>query len=245
MSRYKIIVQYDGTGFRGWQLQKNERTIQGELESALSRINKHKEIRVHGAGRTDTGVHATGQVAHFDLHTDMKVLNLKGALNGNLPRDIKVMEIFEVNENFHARFSAIKRHYKYRLRTDGFFLDRNFTWHTEPLELKVLNKSATTLLGENDFTSISRNNENLEHRRCIIYESIWKADNQVLNYHIVANRFLHHMVRYLVGTMVEIARGKYKFDEFVDLIKTPKENVNIFKSPPQGLVLTKVDYEIN
>ena len=100
-------------------------------------------------------------------------------------------------------------------------------------------------MGENDFTSFSRNNENLEHRRCIIYESIWKAENQVLNYHIVANRFLHHMVRYLVGTMVEIARGKYKFDQFVDLIKTPKENVNIFKAPPQGLVLTKVDYEIN
>ena len=244
MQRYKIKIEYDGTAFVGWQFQKNGLSIQEVLQNAIFNFSKEKVV-ITGAGRTDSGVHALAQVAHFDLHTDMKVLSIKDALNGNLPRDIKVMEVFEVNENFHARFSATKRHYKYRLRTDGFFLDRNFTWHTEPLELKILNKSAITLLGENDFTSFSRKNENLEHRRCIIYESITKAENQVLNYQIVANRFLHHMVRYLVGTMVEIARGKYKFDQFVDLIKTPKENVNIFKAPPHGLVLTKVDYEIN
>ena len=112
MARYKIIIQYDGTGFRGWQLQKNERTIQGELELALSKINKDKKVRLHGAGRTDTGVHATGQVAHFDIYIDMKPKKIKDALNGNLPRDIKVMELSKVDENFHARFSANRRHYK-------------------------------------------------------------------------------------------------------------------------------------
>ena len=178
MARYKIIIQYDGTGFRGWQLQKNERTIQGELELALSKINKDEKI--------------------------------KDALNGNLPRDIKVMELSKVDENFHARFSANKRHYEYRIRTDGFILDRNFTWHTDPLDLNMLNKAANTFLGENDFTSFSKNNENLDNHRCIVYESIWKEEDQVLNYYVVANRFLHHMVRYLVGTMVEISKGKYK-----------------------------------
>ena len=132
MARYKIIIQYDGTGFRGWQLQKNERTIQGELELALSKINKDKKVRLHGAGRTDTGVHATGQVAHFDVYIDMKPEKIKDALNGNLPRDIKVMELSKVDENFHARFSANIRHYEYRIRTYGFILDRNFTWHTDP-----------------------------------------------------------------------------------------------------------------
>ncbi len=245
MSRYKIIIQYDGTGFRGWQLQNNERTIQGELESALNRINNHKQTRVHGAGRTDTGVHATGQAAHFDINIDMKPEKIKDALNGNLPHDIKVMELSKVDENFHARFSANKRHYKYRIRTDGFILDRNFTWHTDPLDLNMLNKAAKTFLGENDFTSFSKNNKNLEHYRCIVYESIWKGEDQVLNYYVVANRFLHHMVRYLVGTMVEIARGRYEFEDFNNLIKYPKENVHVIKAPPQGLILTHVDYEIN
>ena len=155
------------------------------------------------------------------------------------------MELSKVDENFHARFSANKRHYQYRIRTDGFILDRNFTWHTDPLDLNVLNKAANTFLGENDFTSFSKNDENLNHHRCIVYESIWKDEDQVLNYYVVANRFLHHMVRYLVGTMVEIARGRYEFEDFKDLIKYPKENVHVIKAPPQGLILSHVDYEIN
>ena len=245
MARYKFIIQYDGTGFRGWQLQKNERTVQGELELALSKINKDEKIRIHGAGRTDTGVHATGQTAHFDINIEMRPEKIKDALNGNLPRDIKVMELSKVDENFHARFSANKRHYQYRIRTNGFILDRNFTWHTDPLDINILNKTANILIGENDFTSFSKNNEKLEHYRCIVYESIWKEEDQVLNYYVVANRFLHHMVRYLVGTMVEISKGKYEFEDFKNLIKNPKENVHVIKAPPQGLVLTKVDYEIN
>ena len=162
MARYKFIIQYDGTGFRGWQLQKNERTVQGELELALSKINKDEKIRIHGAGRTDTGVHATGQTAHFDINIEMRPEKIKDALNGNLPRDIKVMELSKVDENFHARFSANKRHYQYRIRTNGFILDRNFTWHTDPLDINVLNKAANILIGENDFTSFSKNNEKLE-----------------------------------------------------------------------------------
>ena len=243
MSRYKIIVQYDGTGFRGWQLQKNERTIQGELESALNRINNHKEIRVHGAGRTDTGVHATGQVAHFDLHTDMKVLSIKDALNGNLPRDIKVMEVFEVNENFHARFSATKRHYKYRLRTDGFFLDRNFTWHTEPLELKILNKSAITLLGENDFTSFCKATAEVENKICTIYKAEWEDMGEKYIFRIRANRFLQHMVRYIVGTMLEVARGRYEVRDFKDLMDGIQTEAVVVRAPAQGLFLKKVYYD--
>ena len=134
MARYKFIIQYDGTGFRGWQLQKNERTVQGELELALSKINKDEKIRIHGAGRTDTGVHATGQTAHFDINIEMRPEKIKDALNGNLPRDIKVMELSRVHENFHARFSANKRHYKYRIRSNGFILYRNFTRRTDHVD---------------------------------------------------------------------------------------------------------------
>ncbi len=243
MLRYRIIIQYDGTRFRGWQLQKNHRTIQGELEKSLKKINKNKLVRVHGAGRTDTGVHATGQVAHFDLSTDLDDIKLKNALNGNLPKDIRVMNCDQVTDKFHARFSAKKRHYLYRTRNNKFLLDRNFTWSIEKLDLDRLNDVAKIIKGDHDFTSFSRNNKNLDNRRCIIYESLWKEDNEIVNYYIAGNRFLHHMVRYLVGTMVEVIRQKFEFDYFKELINSPTENVNIFKAPPQGLVLTKVDYD--
>ena len=243
MSRFSIIIQYDGTAFFGWQLQKKSRTIQGELEKTLLNINKNFPIRVHGAGRTDTGVHAIGQVAHFDLKTKLNPSELKNALNGNLPKDIRVMDCTIVSDKFHARFSAKKRHYLYRTRNNKYLLDRNYTWSTEKLDLDKLNDVAKIIEGNHDFTSFSRNNKNLEHRRCIIYESLWKEDSKIVNYHIIGNRFLHHMVRFLVGTMVEVIREKFELENFKELIDKPSDDVNIFKAPPQGLVLTKVEYD--
>ena len=245
MSRFRVTIQYDGTGFRGWQLQKNDRTIQGELEKSLKKINDNNLIRVYGAGRTDTGVHAIGQVAHFDISTNLDTRELKNALNGNLPKDITVMDCEQVSDDFHARFSAKKRHYLYRTRNNKYLLDRNYTWSTEKLDVVKLNNIAKVITGDHDFTSFSRNNKNLDHRRCIIYESLWKQDNEIVNYYITGNRFLHHMVRYLVGTMVEVLRDKFELEYFKALINKPSENVNIFKAPPQGLVLTKVDYAQN
>jgi len=243
LPRFKITLHYDGTGFRGWQLQNKERTVQGEIEDALQILNKKKLIRVHGAGRTDTGVHAMGQVAHFDFNTDLDTCALKDALNGNLARDVRVMDCAVVSPEFHARFSALRRYYQYRCRTNVFLLDRNYTWATGPVDLSLLNEAASVIIGNHDFTSFSKNSEDLDHRRCIIYDSVWKENGDVVNYHVSANRFLHHMVRYLVGTMLEISRGKIKIEQFKELINHPIENVNIYKAPPQGLVLTRVDYD--
>ena len=111
------------------------------------------------------------------------------------------------------------------------------------MDQSILNEAAQYIVGNHDFTSFSRNNEDLEHRRAIVYDSVWKGDGAVVNYHVTANRFLHHMVRYLVGTMVEISRGKFELERFKNLIDHPKDNVKIFKAPPKGLVLTKVDYD--
>ena len=243
MPRFKITLQYDGTGFRGWQLQNKERTVQGEIEDALQILNKKKLIRVHGAGRTDTGVHAMGQIAHFDFNTDLDTCALKDALNGNLARDVRVMDCVVVSPEFHARFSALRRYYQYRCRTNIFLLDRNYTWLIGSVDLTLLNEAASVIIGNHDFTSFSKNSEDLDHRRCIIYDSVWKENGDVVNYHVSGNRFLHHMVRYLVGTMLEISRGKIKIEQFKELINHPIENVNIFKAPPQGLVLTRVDYD--
>jgi len=243
LQRFKIILQYDGRKFFGWQLQPQARTIQGDLEQALKIINGGNLIRVHGSGRTDTGVHAVGQVAHFDLETKLSPVQLKKAINGNLHQDIEILNCLKIQPEFHARFSASKRNYYYRCRTDKFILDRSFTWNTGPLNLHKLNNAAKILLGKHDFTSFSRVNHDLENSLCNIYESVWNAEGPIVNYRVSANRFLHHMVRYLVGTMVEISRGRLEIYDFENLLNNPAVDANIYKAPASGLVLESVEYE--
>lgn len=242
MLRYKIIIQYDGTAFHGWQIQKKYLTIQGALENALKDFTS-KKINVFGSGRTDSGVHALGQVAHFDLPEEIDSSILINALNAKLDYRIKIIECEKVNNDFHACYSAIKRHYVYRLRTDSFLLDHHYTYHILPVDIDLLNSASKLILGEQDFTSFSKSNKKIVNRNCQIYESIWKEDKSILNYHITGNRFLHHMVRYLVGTMLEIGKNNYSIKQFKDLLLNPRENVQIFKAPSKGLVLKQVDYE--
>ena len=242
MLRYKIIIQYDGTAFHGWQIQKKYLTIQGALENALKDFTA-KKINVFGSGRTDSGVHALGQVAHFDLPEEIDSSILINALNAKLDYRIKIIECEKVNNDFHARYSATKRHYVYRLRTDTFLLDHHYTYHILPVDIDLLNSASKLILGEQDFTSFSKSNKKIINRNCHIYESIWKEDKSILNYHITGNRFLHHMVRYLVGTMLEIGKNNYSIKQFKDLLLNPRENVQIFKAPSKGLALKQVDYE--
>ena len=240
--RYKITIQYDGTRYHGWQIQKNHVTIQSEIEKGIKDFCSQK-TSVYGSGRTDSGVHAIGQVAHFDLSEKIEPKIILNALNAKINNDIKIIYCEQVNNDFHARFSAKKRYYTYRLRTNEFLLDHYFTYHSGPLDFKLLNKASQLVVGEHDFTSFSKNNKKITNRRCIIYDSIWKETGSVLNYHIAGNRFLHHMVRYLVGTMIEIAKNKFSLKSFEELISFPKEDVRIFKAPPEGLILEKVEYE--
>lgn len=240
--RYKIVIQYDGTYYHGWQIQKNHKTIQAEIEKALSSLISQK-ISICGSGRTDSGVHALGQVAHFDLIKKINPEDIINALNAKINKDIRVISCEIVNNDFHARFSATKRSYTYRLRTNTFVLDRHFTHQTPWLDINLLNEASRLVIGEHDFTSFSKNNPKIINRTCIIYDSIWKDNESVLNYSISGNRFLHHMVRYLVGTMIEIGRNKYSLTKFKELLSSPREDVQIYKAPPDGLILEKVEYE--
>ena len=224
MPRYKIIVAYDGTNFEGWQIQKNSRTVQGVIEDALKIINNNKSIKIFGSGRTDSGVHAIAQVAHFDFDfKERPEFDLKNAINGNLPHEIRITNYVKVPSNFHARFSALSRSYKYKLRTNDYIFDNNYTWRVGKLNLSLLNELASMIIGTHDFTSFSKISSNLNSRKCNIYESSWYKKDYLLVYKITGNRFLHHMVRYLVGTMVEVSRGNYKKENFINLINNPQK----------------------
>lgn len=242
--RYKVVVQYDGSRYHGWQIQKKFVTVQSEIEKELLNLTSQKVV-VTGSGRTDAGVHALGQVAHFDLIKKLDCEVIVSALNAKLNKDIRIISCKNVSRDFHARFSALKRFYIYRLRTNTFVLDQNFTHQSSPLDIDLLNEASQLIIGKHDFTSFSKSNPKITNRNCLIYDSIWKDKESALIYNICADRFLHHMVRYLVGTMIEIGKNKFSLRKFKELLNSPRENVQIYKAPPNGLILKKIEYEKN
>jgi len=244
LSRYKLIIQYDGTKFFGWQLQKNKRTIQGVLEETIKLILKSdSRIPVHGSGRTDTGVHALGQVAHVDMNIKMNAESMMRALNGNLPKDIQIINFMRVNNDFHSRFNALKRCYIYQFYTGKSLLFNNQSWQIKSLDLKLLNILSTFIIGEHDFMSFSKFNKDKINTSCIIYTSLWETENDIVYFKIEGNRFLHHMVRYLVGTMTAVNTKKIAIEEFKVLLNEPKKVSRVFKAPSRGLILKEVFYE--
>ncbi|NQV36581.1 MAG: tRNA pseudouridine(38-40) synthase TruA [Candidatus Marinimicrobia bacterium] len=236
-------IQYNGSNYFGWQMQDNAQTIQGELETALLPLGDGNRVKIIGAGRTDTGVHAFGQVAHFELDTRLSLKEIRNAINARTKTDIEVNKVEIVDDKFHARFSAKERYYIYQVYTGKSLLYQNQSWHIPSLDVEKLNTTAAIILGEHDFLSISKYNPELDHTMCTVYDSKWTLSDDMITFHVKANRFLHHMVRYLVGTMIAINQEKYTNEEFLHILNNPQRNVRIFKAPPNGLILKQVSYE--
>ena len=244
MSRFKIIVQYDGSCFSGWQLQKDKKTVQGEIENALKVITGIKNrVPIYGSGRTDSGVHAYGQVAHFDINTSLSDNELCNAINSNTSKNCKIMSVVEVNKNFEARFNATKRFYRYQVYLGNSILYRNQAWLIDNINLELLSSLSDIISGEHDFLSFSKYNPEKRNTKCVIYHSGWEKDKNMLIYNISGDRFLHHMVRYIVGTMIQISRNRFTIDEFKKLLEQPRKNVQIYRAPACGLILMKVKYD--
>ena len=244
MSRFRLLITYDGTNYQGWQIQKDGRTVQGIIENAFGDLSGSDGIiRLNGSGRTDAGVHALGQVAHVDFKTNLNIQVLKNALNARLPEDCRIISIEQVNKNFHSRYDAKKRYYIYQCREGGSILFRNQCWIINNIDILFLNELASYLVGCHDFLSFCKYREEMENTYCEIFESKWLVENNMIIFKISANRFLHHMIRYLVGTMVGVNQGRLSAKEFKLLLDNPKKNVQILKAPPQGLFLEKIDYE--
>jgi tRNA pseudouridine38-40 synthase len=243
MSRYKITIQYDGLDFSGFQSQKNLNTIQDKIEYSLSFLNENNLIRLSGASRTDSGVHALGQVAHFDLDTDLSLNAIKRAINARLPIEIRIIDIIEVDDQFHSRFDAIKKEYLYQCcLTDNPLLAKNH-FIVKKINFEILKDLETELLGKHDFLSFSKFDIEKKNTICEIFKSKWTLEDDKLFYIIEGNRFLHHMVRYLVGTMIGCMEGKIKKKDFLSLLDNPIKNARLFKAPAHGLILNRIFYE--
>lgn len=245
MARFRLKIEYDGTSYHGWQKQKNAKTVQETIEKALIPLNKGKRVVVHGSGRTDSGVHALAQIAHFDLSTGLESDTIKNAINARTPRDIVIHNCDKVDPDFHARFAARKRYYMYKIHQGNTAIKRNYVWPVDHfLELDLLEKCAKMVKGDHDFEGFCRSSDEADHKKCRIYKSTWKIHKKTLIYKICGNRFLHSMVRMLTGTMIEVARGRYKLEDFSNILenKNISKRVDPFTAPAKGLYLEKVEY---
>ena len=242
--KYQLTIQYDGSDFHGWQVQAEGRTVQGDIETALMAIYPEEKISLIGSGRTDAGVHALAQVAHVELPVHLSPPELRQALNGNLQRDVWIESAKEAEDNFHARFSATAREYEYRFVKVFSPVTRNYTTHLKwEIDKNLLKECAELLHGKHDFTSFCKATAEVENKNCTIFYSNWDESEEKLIFNIKANRFLQHMVRFLVGTMVEVGRGRYSVDDFSQFVNGGHPKLAVVRAPAHGLFLKKVIYE--
>lgn len=244
--RIKITIEYDGSCYHGWQVQDNANTVQAELEKAVYRITG-ETVRVTGAGRTDTGVHAFGQVAHFDTLSKISAAKFSDALNAMLPRNIAVISSEEAPPGFHARFSATGKSYEYRILNRRYRspLFENRAWHIpELLNFESMCKAAGYFVGTHDFSSFCSAGHSVSTYERTIFSSGWNAEDGCLIYRVRGSGFLYNMVRIMVGTMVEIGLGKRSVEDIQKLLAAKDRNHAGITAPPQGLYLVTVHYDM-
>lgn len=240
-NRYVIKIAYDGTKFNGWQIQNNALSVQEVLEKSLSTVLREK-ISIIGAGRTDTGVHATGQFAHFDTTQNLNT-NFIHSINGILPCSISVLEVYKTHPEFHARFDATYRRYLYRitLKKNPFEIERAL-FIPYSLDIQKMQKASQELLKFQNFASFCKAHADNKTFLCDLHFAEWKINNHILEFHIQANRFLRGMVRAIVGTLLEVGKGKLSIQEFIEIIESQDRKKAKMNVMPYGLYLIDVGY---
>lgn len=245
--RLKAIISYDGSGFSGYQVQPNGRTVQEEVERVVTHMNRGIFSRITASGRTDTGVHAVGQVIHFDSQLSIPPSGWVKALNSQLPGDIRVMSVEEVPDAFHARYDVKWKTYRYKWTLEEIPLpfERHLLSYVpgKTPDIDRMREAAEALLGEHDFRSFSAANTSIQDFVRIIYDVGIERYGQQLHLVITGNGFLYNMVRIIAGTLWEIGIGKRQPEEMATIIAA-KDRIQAGKTaPPQGLYLEKVGYE--
>ena len=244
MAHYKVLLAYDVTNFQGFQRQEKGRTVQATVEAALSSIGWQNSA-LSAAGRTDAGVHATGQVIAFEFGWKHSPEELRNAINANLPPDIAVQSVEEVRDEFHPRYTATARRYRYRMFINQVRqpLRERYAWRVwPPVLLDLLNEAARGFVGTYDFSAFGSPHQPGGSTIRQIFASDWQSDGSDLVYEILGNAFLYHMVRRLVSFQVEVGQEKRNPEELIGLLKGEQEFLVQGLAPAQGLVLSEVIY---
>lgn len=244
MNNYKLIVQYDGTNYAGWQIQHNAETVQEKLTSSIEIITREK-VNLIGSGRTDAGVHAMGQVANFKIEKEIELGKFQHSLNSVLPDDISVTMLEKADEDFHSRFNAKERAYIYLINSikSPFYNKYSYKYPLfNDLSIAYLNSISKTLLGVHDFTSLSRKNSEVDNKICDIFNIHWKKTAGFILFYVNANRYLHGMVRTIVGSVLHAAKNNLSENYLLDVISKMDREAAAEAAPAKGLFLYKVRY---
>mgnify|MGYP001254273584 FL=1 len=240
--RYFIELSYNGKNYHGWQIQPDVISVQEKLNIALSIILQVK-TEVVGAGRTDTGVHASQMFAHFDVDSELKG-DYVFKLNSILPDDIVVYKLFLVDDEKHVRFDAVSRSYEYKiwLGRNPFLLDVTWQIHSQNLDINLMNEAASLLLEYEDFQTFSKVKTDVYTFNCNVTQAVWEKNKNELTFYISANRFLRNMVRSIVGTLLDVGLGKLSQDDFRKIIESKNRGKAGLSVPAKGLFLTQIKY---
>jgi tRNA pseudouridine38-40 synthase len=244
MATYKLTIEYEGTAYAGWQRQPDRPTVQAAVEAALQQITQTR-IAVVGAGRTDAGVHAFGQVASFRTDHALSLEALERGLNGVLPEDISVRSVEQAPDDFHARYSARQKLYEYRIlnRRQRSALERHRTWHIRrALEIPAMQDAAMVLVGRHDFSSFQGSPTDTENAFCDLRRLTIVQDGDLIRIEALADRFLKQMVRAIVGTLVEVGQGKRSAASLKDILEARDRRAGGVTAPAHGLSLLRVEY---
>lgn len=245
MANYKILIQYDGTRYKGWQVQNStDMTIQGKIQNVLAELAGYP-VEVIGSGRTDAGVHASGQVANFHMDVSCSKEEILDYLNKYLPMDIAVSEIEEADERFHARFSAVTKTYIYRIHTSNIpnVFERKYAYtYTTPLDVRAMRKASEYLIGCHDFMAFCGNKKMKKSTVRTVFSVIIeeKTDEIIISY--TGDGFLQNMVRIMTGTLIEVGNGTKKIEDIPKILEGRNREAAGFTVPPEGLMLKQVDY---
>jgi tRNA pseudouridine38-40 synthase len=244
MSRYKLTLEYEGTKYAGWQMQKGGKSVQGEILDACRDLFNKDMVEIYGAGRTDSGVHALAQVAHLEVDTELAPVRIKYGINDRLPSDISVLNVEEANPRFHARHDAVARSYIYQIsRRRTAFGKKYVWWIKDPLDLDMMNDVASLFPGLKDYRSFTDESQEsgsfkVEIKHAKVYEF-----GDILIFHVIGSHFLWKQVRRMTGVLIEAGRGKLSPDDVSSYFVTPSTIPAKLTAPPSGLFLEKVYYK--
>ena len=249
INRVALVIQYDGSGFSGWQNQRKFKTVQGTIENKIAELDPIRPVKVIAAGRTDSGVHASGQVVHFDYSGSIPVLKWSSALNGRLPQSIKVLESVSVSSNWHACYSARYRRYRYTIfngSSPNIFLS-NFSWHKYKVQLDInlMRNALNDLLGLHDFAAFQKAGSNRANSVTNVQEVSICRVGDIITTEIQASGFLYGMVRLLMGQLVAVGEKRLTVDEFKFIWRNGLRSEVKEAAPPHGLCLLRVGYREN
>ena len=244
MDRYKLTIEYEGTRYSGWQMQKGGKSIQGEIMDACKDLFNSDKIDIYGAGRTDSGVHAVGQIAHLDADTDLLPLKIKYGINDRLPPDICIINAEKTDPQFNARHDAVARSYIYQISRRRTAFGKKFVWWIkDQLDVDLMNKAANHFTGLKDFRSFTDEEQEQRSTKVEVMHAKVNDFGDMLIFHVVGSHFLWKQVRRMTGVLVEVGRGKMSPDDVTSLFRQISDVPAKLTSPPSGLFLERVYYK--